>query len=145
MHVAVYVQCACGACCSRTAANGPWHLTLLLLLLLLLLCCDTPAVAPAGSYLDKGVGKKCPKGTYTEGLNTKSVCDACANGVTTAGEGSTSAAACDRAIKGYKYLGNGAAAKCDINTYNDAETTASTCTPCPNGELMCCLLQRAQA
>jgi hypothetical protein len=90
-------------------------------------------VAPAGSYLDKGVGKKCPKGTYTDGLNTKAVCDACANGVTTAGEGSTSVAACDRAIKGYKYTGANTADKCDLHTYSDAENTAATCTPCPFG------------
>lgn len=101
------------------------------------------AVAPAGSYLDKGVGKKCPKGTYTEGLNTLSVCNACATGVTTAGEGSTSRTDCNRAIKGYKYTGldavtgSGTAAKCDINTYNDVETTSSTCTDCPNGECGC--------
>lgn len=128
-------------CCAAQRPQAPWHLTLLVLPLPLLPCCDLPAVAPAGSYLDKGVGKKCPKGTYTDSLNSKAVCDACATGVTTAGEGSTGVSACSRAIKGYKYTGANTAAKCDINTYNDAETTAANCTDCPNGELPCCLPQ----
>jgi len=93
------------------------------------------AVAPGGSYLDKGTGKKCPKGTYTTGLNTKSVCDPCNTGVTTAGEGSTSVAACDRAILGYKLTAPNTAVKCEVNTYNDVEgSTAGTCKPCPFSE-----------
>lgn len=91
-------------------------------------------VAPAGSYLDKGTGKKCPKGTYTTDLNRAGVCTPCNEGVTTAAEGSTSAAACDRAIAGYFYNGTGTAEVCPINTYNAGETTADSCTACPNGE-----------
>ena len=91
-------------------------------------------LAPAGSYLDKGTGKKCPKGTYTTDLNRAGVCTPCNEGVTTAAEGSTSAAACDRAIAGYFYNGTGTAVECPINTYNAGESTADSCTPCPNGE-----------
>eukprot|EP00775_Hariotina_reticulata_P003536 gene3536-3805_t len=88
-------------------------------------------VAPAGSYLDKGTGKKCPKGTYTTGLNQLSVCNPCGDGVTTAAEGSTSVDACDRAVPGYKYTGSNTAEKCDLDTFNPTESTSSTCTPCP--------------
>lgn len=91
-------------------------------------------MAPAGSYYDKGTGKKCPKGTYTTDLNQLAVCIPCGDGVTTASEGSTSVAACDRALPGYKYTAANTAEKCDLNTYNAAENTAATCTPCPFSE-----------
>jgi len=104
------------------------------------LCCVCHAVAPAGSYFDKGTGKKCPKGTYTTGLNQLSVCIPCGDGVTTAAEGSTAESACDRALPGYKYTGSNTAAKCDLDTYNPAESTSSTCTPCPFSEWPCWLV-----
>eukprot|EP00775_Hariotina_reticulata_P006225 gene6225-6462_t len=92
-------------------------------------------LARAGSYLDKGVGKLCPKGTYTDSLNSAIACTPCNPGVTTAAEGSTSEAACDRAIKGYKYTNPNTAEKCDLNTYNDADNSNNACTPCSYGML----------
>eukprot|EP00775_Hariotina_reticulata_P003830 gene3830-4087_t len=92
-------------------------------------------VAVAGSYLDKGIGKLCPKGTYTDSLNSASACTPCNPGVTTAAEGSTSEAACNHAIKGYKYTGSNTAEKCDMNSYNDADNSNNACTSCPFGML----------
>lgn len=109
-------RCGAGLTTNITSASSP-----------------SACVAPAGSYLDKGVGKKCPKGTFTTGLNTQAACTPCNTGVTTAAEGSSSAAACDRAIQGYSYNGDGTASECAANFYNDGETTAASCTPCPNG------------
>eukprot|EP00775_Hariotina_reticulata_P003324 gene3324-3601_t len=88
-------------------------------------------VAPAGSYLDRGIGKLCPKGTYTDTLNSLNLCTPCGTGVTTAAEGSTAVSACDRAIKGYKYTGSNTAAPCELNFYQDEESTNSSCKACP--------------
>jgi hypothetical protein len=98
---------------------------------MLLLC---GAVARAGSYLFKNTARLCPKGTYTNSLNSASACTRCTPGVTTLAEGSSSEAACDRAIKGYKYTGPNTAEHCDLNTYNDEESTDNLCTPCPFGK-----------
>lgn len=88
-----------------------------------------------------------PKGTFTTSLNTQAACTPCNTGVTTAAEGSSSAAACDRASQGYSYNGDGTASECEVNSYNDGETTAATCTRCPNGAgcWMCSLRTREQA
>lgn len=89
-------------------------------------------MAPAGSYNDKGVGKKCQKGTYTTDFNSASFCTACPDFITTAAEGSTTAASCDRAVKGYYMLDATTASACPLNTYSDAETpVGQQCTPCP--------------
>jgi len=102
-------------------------------------------VAPAGSYYDKGTGKKCPKGTYTDALNQAAVCTPCGDGVTTASEGSTSVSACDRALPGYKYTADNTAEKCDLHTFNAAESTSPTCTACPFGEWPCWLAAAVHA
>jgi hypothetical protein len=101
------------------------------------------AVARAGSYLDNSIGRLCPKGTYTNSLNSAGACTRCAPGVTTLAEGSSSEAACDRAIKGYKYTGPNTAEKCEVNTYSNAETTNNACTPCPFSEWADCRLSQA--
>lgn len=93
-------------------------------------------MAPAGSYLDKGIGKLCQKGTYSIALNSDATCTPCPIGITTAGEGSDSAADCNLAMKGY-FLNNGAAELCPVDTYQDQEAAVSSCTPCPNGERVC--------
>jgi hypothetical protein len=93
------------------------------------------AVAPAGSYLDKGIGKLCQKGTYSTGLNSNTNCIPCPDGITTAAEGSTTAAACSLAVKGY-YINptnNTEAIKCPLNTYQAEEAAVTSCTDCPNG------------
>eukprot|EP00775_Hariotina_reticulata_P004056 gene4056-4303_t len=92
-------------------------------------------MAPAGSYVDRGIGKLCPKGTYIDALNNQTACTACADGVSTPGEGSTSVNACDRARPGYKYTGPNTAEQCEVNTYSDAENPDNSCTPCPFGWL----------
>lgn len=95
-------------------------------------CCCT-AVAPAGSYMDKGIGKLCPKGTYSTDLNSLPACTACNLGVTTAAEGSTSPNQCILAKPGFYMINTTAAALCPVNTYNDGELASNTtCTPCPN-------------
>lgn len=90
-------------------------------------------LAPAGSYFDKGVGKKCPKGTYSTSLNRAAVCTPCEEAVTTAGEGSTLATDCNLALPGYFYNANNTATECPINTYNSGESASNSCTDCPNG------------
>jgi hypothetical protein len=78
-------------------------------------------VAPAGSYLDKGIGKLCQKGTYSTGLNSNTNCIPCPDSITTAAEGSTTADACSLAVKGYYISPNNAAEaiKCPLDTYQD--------------------------
>lgn len=94
-------------------------------------------MAPAGSYMDKGVGKLCQKGTYSTELNNNPYCIPCPTGITTAGEGSNSSDACSLAIQGY-HLDfsdplNTEAYPCPLDTYNDQEANITACTPCPNG------------
>jgi hypothetical protein len=93
------------------------------------------AVAPAGSYLDKGIGKLCQKGTYSTGLNSNTNCVPCPDGSTTAAEGSTTADACSLAVKGYYISPTNAAEaiKCPLDTYQDQEAAVTSCTACPNG------------
>jgi hypothetical protein len=92
-------------------------------------------VAPAGSYLDKGIGKLCQKGTYSTGLNSNTNCIPCPDGITTAVEGSTTADACSLAVKGYYISPTNAAEaiKCPLDTYQDQEAAVTSCTACPNG------------
>ncbi|WIA42320.1 hypothetical protein OEZ86_008334 [Tetradesmus obliquus] len=92
-------------------------------------------LAPAGSYLDKGIGKLCQKGTYSTDLNANANCVPCPDGITTAAEGSTTAVACSLALKGY-YIdstNSTVAIKCPLDTYQDKEANVTSCTACPNG------------
>jgi hypothetical protein len=93
------------------------------------------AVAPAGSYLDKGIGKLCQKGTYSTGLNSNTNCIPCPDGITTAAEGSTTADTCSLALKGYYINPSNAAEaiKCPLDTFQDQEAAVTSCTDCPNG------------
>jgi hypothetical protein len=93
------------------------------------------AVAPAGSYLDKGIGKLCPRGTYSTDLNTSPFCVPCAAGITTVNEGSSSAADCTLAARGYYIDQNDAtlAVPCPRDSYQDQEAAVNACTPCPYG------------
>jgi hypothetical protein len=112
--------------------NCPAHAAHLLLLHMLLL---PAAEAPAGSYLDKGIGKLCQKGTYSTDLNDNPNCTPCPDGITTANEGSDSAADCTLALKGY-YIdptNSTNAIKCPLDTYQDQEAAVTQCTACPNG------------
>ncbi|WIA14315.1 hypothetical protein OEZ85_002847 [Tetradesmus obliquus] len=88
--------------------------------------------APAGSYMDKGIGKLCQKGTYSTALNTNANCIPCPDGITTAAEGSTAAAACSLALKGYYIdsINSTNAIKCPLDTYQDQEAAVTSCTPC---------------
>ena len=116
---------SCSTCLAQQA-----HLLLLLHLLIV-----AAAVAPAGSYLDKGIGKLCQKGTYSTDLNANANCVPCPDGITTAAEGSTTAAACSLALKGY-YIDSAnstVAIKCPLDTYQDQEANVTSCTACPNG------------
>lgn len=92
------------------------------------------AVAPAGSYLDRGIGKLCPRGTYSTDLNTSPFCVPCAAGITTENEGSTSAANCTLAARGYYINPNDAtlAVQCPRDTYQDQEAAVNECTACPH-------------
>jgi hypothetical protein len=92
-------------------------------------------VAPAGSYLDKGIGKLCPRGTYSTDLNTSPFCMPCAAGITTENEGSSSAANCSLAARGYYIDANDAtlALPCPQDSYQDQEAAANACQPCPFG------------
>lgn len=92
------------------------------------------AVAPAGSYLDRGIGKLCPRGTYSTDLNTSPFCVPCAAGITTENEGSTSAANCTLAARGYYIDPNDAtlAVQCPRDTYQDQEAAVNECTACPH-------------
>jgi hypothetical protein len=98
-------------------------------------CTSASAVAPAGSYLDKGIGKLCQKGTYSTGLNSNTNCIPCPDGITTAAEGSTTADTCSLAVKGYYINPSNAAEaiKCPLDTYQDQEAAVTSCTACPNG------------
>jgi hypothetical protein len=93
------------------------------------------AEAPAGSYVDKVIGKLCQKGTYSTALNSDSTCQTCPPGITTASEGSTTAEACSLAMKGYYINPSNAneAIVCPVNTYQDQEAAVTSCTACPNG------------
>jgi hypothetical protein len=92
-------------------------------------------VAPAGSYVDKGIGKVCQRGTYSTALNSDTNCQTCPDGITTADEGSTSAAACSLAMKGFYINPSNAsdAIPCPLHTYQGEEAAVTACTPCPNG------------
>uniref|UniRef100_A0A383V609 Tyrosine-protein kinase ephrin type A/B receptor-like domain-containing protein n=1 Tax=Tetradesmus obliquus TaxID=3088 RepID=A0A383V609_TETOB len=90
--------------------------------------------APAGSYMDKGIGKLCQRGTYSTDLNTNANCVPCPTGITTELEGSTSAAACSLALKGnyINPLNSNEALACPRDTYQDQEIATTTCKACPN-------------
>ncbi|WIA08977.1 hypothetical protein OEZ85_008391 [Tetradesmus obliquus] len=92
-------------------------------------------MAPAGSYLDKGIGKICQRGTYSSALSADTTCQTCPPGITTANEGSTSAADCSLAMKGFYINPSNAseAIACPLHTYQDKEAVAGACTDCPNG------------
>jgi len=96
--------------------------------------CIAAAVAPAGSFIDKGVGKLCVKGTYTTSLSNASVCTPCSTGITTSTDGSTSAANCSYALPGYKKMGSNLASLCPLHTYSANESDSGSCTPCPHSE-----------
>jgi hypothetical protein len=85
--------------------------------------------------MDKGIGKLCQKGTYSTALNSNPNCMPCPNGITTAGEGSTTASACTLALKGYYIDANDStkAIKCPLDTYQDQEAAVNNCTACPKG------------
>ncbi|KAF6251142.1 hypothetical protein COO60DRAFT_1677280 [Scenedesmus sp. NREL 46B-D3] len=92
-------------------------------------------LAPAGSNLDKGIGKLCQRGTYSTDLSSNNNCVPCPEGITTANEGSTTAAACSLALKGY-YIdpsNSTLAIQCPLDTYQDQEAAVTACTPCPFG------------
>jgi hypothetical protein len=92
-------------------------------------------VAPAGSYLDKGIGKLCQRGTYSTDLNANNTCIPCPDGITTGQEGSTSADNCTLALKGYYIdsLNPAEAKSCPLDTYQDQEAAVTQCTPCDHG------------
>lgn len=95
------------------------------------------AVAPPGSYYDRGIGRLCPQGTYSDiysGVSNTTYCTPCATGVTTPTEGSNSSGACSLAQPGYYMSGEGQADLCPVNTYNGQISNATSCTPCPYGE-----------
>jgi hypothetical protein len=85
--------------------------------------------------MDKGIGKLCQKGTYSTCLNRDSACTPCPSGITTANEGSISAADCRLALKGFYISPTDAtqAIKCPLDTYNDQEAAVTECTQCKNG------------
>ncbi len=92
-------------------------------------------VAPAGSYLDKGIGKLCQRGTYSTALNSASSCTPCPDGITTEAEGSDNSNLCILAAKGH-YINPANASEaleCDYNTYQDEEAAVTECKPCPHG------------
>lgn len=92
------------------------------------------AVAPPGSYMDAGIGKLCPKGTYQPGFTSAPSCTPCEDGVTTAREGRTSEDDCGLVERGYFWdEGERKAVPCPLNTYQDEESDASECKPCPDG------------
>jgi hypothetical protein len=85
--------------------------------------------------VDKGIGKKCQKGTYSTDLNSDPTCQTCPPGITTAEEGSTTAEACSLAMKGF-YINpsnTSEAIACPVNTYQGEEAAATSCTPCDHG------------
>lgn len=93
-------------------------------------------MAPAGSYVDKGIGKLCPKGTYSTGLNSAPACTACPTGITTDSEGRTSPGDCKFAMRGFYMVNATAAEPCPVNTFNDDSsplTAGQACAACPNG------------
>jgi hypothetical protein len=85
--------------------------------------------------MDKGIGKLCQRGTYSTALNSATTCTVCPTGITTANEGSTSAADCALALKGFYInpLNSAEAIKCPKDTYNDQEAAVTACTQCENG------------
>lgn len=94
------------------------------------------AVAPAGSYMDRGIGKLCPKGTFNQNPNSNASCSACPPGITTAAaEGNRSPFDCKQAVQGYYMVDATTAAPCPVDTYSDNSTlgVGDSCTPCPNG------------
>eukprot|EP00878_Enallax_costatus_P036234 GHUV01040628.1.p2 GENE.GHUV01040628.1~~GHUV01040628.1.p2 ORF type:complete len:159 (-),score=14.77 GHUV01040628.1:14-490(-) len=93
------------------------------------------AVAPPGSYIERGVGKLCPKGTYQPDYNTMTFCYGCPVGLTTPSEGHNASMACQLAIKGYHTVNTTAAEPCPQGTYNDQEAAVTQCTVCPFGKL----------
>ncbi|KAF8059695.1 SVEP1 [Scenedesmus sp. PABB004] len=90
-------------------------------------------IAPAGSYMDKGIGKRCPRGTFTTDFNTLASCQDCPDGLTTAAEGANSSALCLLAVKGFYKVNATTTAPCPIGTFSDADTDITACTPCDNG------------
>jgi hypothetical protein len=139
-------EAATAACTGHTVPQHEWFIHMLISVLkhdskALTSCCppgtfcSACAVAPAGSYLDKGIGKLCQKGTYSTGLNSITNCIPCPDGITTAAEGSTTADAYSLAVKGY-YINpanSAEAIKCPLDTYQDQEAAVTSCTACPNG------------
>jgi hypothetical protein len=83
----------------------------------------------------QNIGKLCQKGTYSTDFNSNVTCEACPYGITTAAEGSTSAAACSFAQKGFYINPENAAEalECPVDTYQDQEANVTACTACPNG------------
>ncbi|KAF8061892.1 Svep1 [Scenedesmus sp. PABB004] len=91
-------------------------------------------VAPPGSYYDRGMGRLCPRGTFSTNFTAGDAsCTPCAPGVTTAAEGSNSSDACGLAARGFHMSGPGVAAACPVDTYSDVESANTECTPCPSG------------
>eukprot|EP00775_Hariotina_reticulata_P012640 gene12640-12769_t len=91
-------------------------------------------VAPPGWYISSGVGKMCPKGTYTTDYNQAAFCTACPTAVTTATEGSNTSTACARAIRGFYFNAtDGNAVPCPYASYQDVENPNAFCKPCPRG------------
>jgi hypothetical protein len=127
MYRTVFMHGFC-SCLSNAAHNSPACYLLCLLVLAV-------AVAPAGSYLDNAVGKKCQKGTFSTDFNLNAACESCPDGITTAGDGSTSPAACALAEKGFyiNRANTSEAVECPLDAFQDQEANVTACTPCPNG------------
>ncbi|WIA13038.1 hypothetical protein OEZ85_006646 [Tetradesmus obliquus] len=104
-------------------------------------------LAPAGSYVERGTGKACQKGMYSEELNNLSACIACPAGVTTPGDGSNSSSACGLARPGFHLVNTTAAAAsaaaaaskaataavCPPGSYQGREAAVFECSPCDFG------------
>ncbi|KAF8059701.1 hypothetical protein HT031_005109 [Scenedesmus sp. PABB004] len=90
-------------------------------------------VAPPGSYKDKGIGKRCPRGTHSEDYNAGLACQACPDGLTTDGDGADSPDKCAIVQKGYYKANLTTALPCPLHTYNAAEAEVTACTGCPRG------------
>jgi hypothetical protein len=84
-------------------------------------------VAPPGSYIDRGAGKQCQKGTYSSDFTNATSCVPCNTGFTTAGLGSNSSAQCDRVMPGYFIVNASYAAPCPLGSFQGTEGTVYSC------------------
>jgi hypothetical protein len=84
-------------------------------------------VAPAGSYVDRGTGKQCQKGTFSSEFTNATSCVPCNDGFTTAGTASDSLSQCDRVMPGFYIVNASYAAPCPLGSYQGTEGTVYSC------------------